>query len=98
MPPTDPTKDKRNADHLWHVWINRRQEELRKADPEAKHEHSLYEFKDILQFLEYGHVLIAKAFEGNLGKTHQQCSHQAPVEIKENVLKCACMGQNVVVS
>lgn len=91
----DRGRDKRNADHLFHVWINRRQSALKKADPDHHHEHSLYEFKDILQFLEYGHTLIQRAFEGKLDTTHQQCSHQAPVPIKNNVLKCACMGQEV---
>lgn len=88
----DEARDKRNADHLWHVWMNRRNFNRKSESP---HEHSLYEFKDMLQFLGYGHEVIAQAFEGRLSKTHRQCSRQAPVEIKENVLKCACEGVDV---
>ncbi len=88
----DPQRDKRNADHLWHVWMNRRN--FNRED-KAPHEHSLYEFKAMLQFLEYGHEVIHKAFNGHLAKTHIQCSHQEPVEIKQNVLKCACEGIDV---
>jgi len=81
------------VDHMWHVWINRRQDERRKAGDDVW-EHDLYEFKNMLQFLEYGHEVIAKAFEGRLAKTHRQCSRQEPVEIKENTLKCCLEAQD----
>ena len=88
----DEGRDKREADHLWHVWMNRRNFD-RKAD--APHEHSLYEFKSMLDFLEYGHLRIQEAFEGKLTKIHKQCSRTEPVEINDNVLKCACEGVDV---
>lgn len=91
----NPERDKRDADHLWHTWMNRRQRELASTDPAAKFEHSLYKFKEILQFLEYGHEIIREAFEGRLATVHRQCSHQPAVQITGNSLKCACMGQDV---
>lgn len=80
-----------NADHMWHVWINR-QNENKGGD---EFDHSPYEFKNVIQFLEYGHTQIADAFEGRLRKNHRQCSMQEPVSIKENVLRCACEGTDV---
>ena len=40
-----------DLNHVWHVWINRRQQERGKDQP---WEHSLYEFKSMLEFLSYG--------------------------------------------
>lgn len=83
----------RDADHIWHVWINKRQQEHGKEQP---WEHSLYEFKSMLQFLGYGAKQIQEAFEGKLPQAHQQCSHQ-PVEQLPvlNVLKCSREGVDV---
>jgi hypothetical protein len=83
------TKQDRSLEHIWHVWINRRQEMRRAETPDATQEHSLYEFKSMLQFLEYGHRLIQDAFEGKLATTHKQCSHSPTLPILNNVLKCA---------
>jgi hypothetical protein len=83
-----------NADHIWHVWINHRQDERRKHDPPLPWEHSLYEFKNALNFLEYGHGQLQKAFTGTLRKTHRQCSRCAPEPIPDNKLQC-CLGQEV---
>lgn len=81
-----------DAGHTWHVWINRRQQEL----GGAPWEHSLYEFKNMLEFLSYGAGQIESAFEGKLPQTHQQCSHQ-PVEQLPvlNTLKCSREGVDV---
>jgi hypothetical protein len=79
----------RDLEHIWHVWMNRRQEEERKSNPDHKWEHSLYEFKNMLQFLASGHRSLQEAFEGRLPTIHQQCSHSAPIPIVNNVLKCA---------
>lgn len=84
---------KHNADHLYHVWINRRQEERRKFGGEL--EYSLYEFKSMLDFLDYGHQRIADAYNGNLPKVHKQCSLSAAEEVKENRLVC-CLGKDVL--
>lgn len=87
-------KQESNAEHIWHVWINKRQSELRAADPEHHHEHTLYEFKGLLQFLRYGHNSLKEAFEGKLREKHQQCSRQLPVPILNNKLSC-CLGKEV---
>jgi len=76
-----------DLDHIWHIWINRRQQE---RDKDAPWEHSLYEFKSMLQFLSYGAKQIKEAFDGKLPQTHQQCSHQPVEQLKVlNVLKCS---------
>lgn len=77
--------------HLWHCWINQRQDG-RKGD---EWEHSLYEFKHMVEWLQYGHERIAQAFEGRLPKTHRQCSHSPEETVPGNVLKC-CIGTEVV--
>ncbi len=78
---------KSQTDHIFHVWINRRQEERRMAGEE--HEHGLYEFKNMLSFLEYGHKRIQQAFENALPKTHKQCSLSPTESIHDNRLTCA---------
>jgi hypothetical protein len=87
------SSDTRDAEHLWHVWINRRQQARGK---DAPWEHNLYEFKNMLQFLSYGAKQIEDAFEGRLPQTHRQCSHQ-PVEQLPvlNTLKCSRDGIDV---
>lgn len=91
----------KHGDHLWHCWINRRQDQLREEakakgdDPMKTWEKSLYEFKHLIDWLRYGHDRIASAFEKRLPKTHQQCSLSAVEEVSENVLKC-CIGEVVV--
>ncbi len=83
----------RDGDHIWHVWINRRQQERNKDQP---WEHSLYEFKSMLGFLSYGAKQIADAFEGKLEQTHQQCRHQPVEQLKVlNTLKCSLEGVDV---
>jgi hypothetical protein len=82
-----------DLDHIWHVWINKRQQERGKDEP---WEHSLYEFKNMLQFLTYGAKQIKDAFDGKLPQTHQQCSHQPVEQLKVlNVLKCSREGIDV---
>lgn len=81
-----------DAEHAWHVWMNRRADERAKAGEER--EHSLYEFKSLISYLEYGHKQIQEAFEGKLRTTHQHCSHTAPEKLATNVLKC-CLGKDV---
>lgn len=82
-----------DLDHIWHVWINKRQSERGKDEPR---EHSLYEFKNMLQFLTYGAQQIKEAFEGKLPQTHRQCSRQPVEQLKVlNVLKCSREGVDV---
>ena len=79
------------VDHIWHVWMNQRKA-YSSDDP---FERGLYEFKSLVQFLEYGHQQIQRAYEGKLRTTHQQCSRTAPEPIKENRLKCCLNGTDV---
>lgn len=83
-------KQQRDANWMWHVWMNRQNK-----IGDDNWDHSMYEFKNMLEFLEYGHISIREAFEGNLRKVHQQCSRQAPVEIKENSLRCCSENVDV---
>ena|ERR1700679_3624645 len=89
------TKEERSLMHIWHVWFNIRQASERKTDANHHHEHSLYQFKNMLEFLAYGHTQIQKAFENKLPTTHKQCSHSPSIPIINNVLKCS-LGADVV--
>lgn len=82
-----------DANHVWHVWINKWAERKRNEKSEGGLR-SLYEFKGLLQYLAYGHEQIQKAFEGKLRTTHQQCSQQPVEPLPTNVLKC-CLGVDV---
>ena len=83
-------REERSLEHIWHVWINRRQEVLREQLSSAHtQEHSLYEFKSMLQFLDYGHRVIQDAFEGKLPTTYKRCSHSSTLPIVNNTLRCA---------
>lgn len=79
-----------SAEHLWHVWMNRRNDTHR----DGEFEHSLYEFKRVLSFLEYGHERIGKAFSGEMPSQHRHCSLSQPEQICENRLVC-CLGTEV---
>ena len=79
--------------HIWHCWINKYQDSRRASGLERAR--SLYEFKSALDFLRYGHLQLRDAFEGKLATKHQQCSHQLPVPILNNKLKCA-LGTEVL--
>lgn len=89
---TDEGKMKRQAEHIWHVWMNQYSNSEEKAGREWPH--SLYKFKSLLNFMEWGWKRLQDAFTGALPKTHQQCSHQPVEAIKENKLRC-CLGQEV---
>lgn len=82
-------KSRRNAEHIWHVWLNRWNQV-----GDSDFDHSMYEFKSMLDFLRYGHQLIEQAFTGNLRTIHRQCSLTAPEHIESNCLKCA-FGKDV---
>lgn len=79
---------KRQADYVWHVWINKF------AHEQQEWPRSLYEFKDLLEFLRWGQYKIAQAFTATLPDTHQQCSQSQPEPIKNNAVRCA-LGQEV---
>jgi len=86
------TKDEQQADHIWHVWMNHFADEESRSG--KKRPHSLYEFKSLLQFLEWGWKRLQDAYLGKLAVTHQQCSQSTPEPITQNYLKC-CLGVDV---
>lgn len=79
---------RRDADHIWHVWLNRRNTSA------AEFDHSMYEFKSMLEFLSYGAGRIEKAYTGTLPTVHRQCSHSSPEAISCNKLTCS-FGRDV---
>lgn len=83
---------KPDANHAWHVWINRRQDERRKSG--EPFEHDLYEWKNALGEMRRLPRLFKALREGTLPKVHRQCSHSAPESITENRLRC-CLGEDV---
>lgn len=76
----------KHGSHIWHVFMNRL--------CENDHDHTLYEFKNMMEWLSYGHEKIAQAFENRLPSTHRQCSRTEPEEIPSSTLMCA-IGKNV---
>jgi len=80
----------KHGDHIWHVFMNK-MNDARKPDG---FDRTIYEFKGMIQWLEYGHEKIAQAFEGRLPSSHRQCSHVAPEPIPSNNLVCA-IGKDV---
>lgn len=82
---------KRTIDHVWHVWMNQRQEERGWG---KNTEHDLYEWKRALQEMERLPHWLKQARAGTLPTTHQQCSHSAPEPIEQNRLVCA-LGMDV---
>ncbi len=77
-----------HGDHLWHVFMNH----MNKGPEDW--DRTIYEFKRMIQWLQYGHEKIAQAFEERLPSTHKQCSHSPSEVIPENTLVCA-IGKNV---
>ena len=76
------SRDRSDADHLWHVWLNR-------WNKPNQFDHSMYEFKSMLQFLQYGARQLEQAFTETLPATHRQCSHSGVEPIENNTLTCA---------
>ena len=79
--------------HRWHSWINKVSGILAKENKML--DRTVYEFKSMLDWLSYGHIKLAEAFEGRLPSIHRQCSHQPEEQIKQNMLRCA-IGKNVL--
>jgi hypothetical protein len=80
------------VDHAFHLWINRRQDDRRKAG--EPFEHDLYEWKSMLQEVERLPSWLRRARTNALPTAHQQCSRQAPEGIADNRLICA-LGMDV---
>lgn len=77
-----------SLDHIFHVWINRRQQE------NGTHESHLYSFKGMVQLLFWAPNKLKEAFERKLPTVHQQCSHSPPEPIQNNRLRC-WLGKDV---
>lgn len=78
-------------DHEWHVAINRHQEAQSAAGKPWEDARFMYDAKDMADEVPRMAMLFKQEREGTLPSTHQQCSKQAPVPVKENHLTC-CMG------
>lgn len=88
-----PEQLRQSANHVWHVWMNSFATEDQAAGRDFPH--SLYEFKSLLDFLEWGPHRLEQAFTDKLPATHKQCSHAAVESIPHNTLKC-CLGTECV--
>lgn len=82
-----PYRRLRDMDHLFHVWINARQDARR--DEGESWEHDLYEWKAALQELRRLPGWLRRARTGTLPTIHVQCSHSEPEKIANNRLTCA---------
>lgn len=71
----------------WHVAINVHVQGV----SEYKTNRFMYEAKKMASEVPRMALLFKNEREGNLPKTHQQCSRQAPVPVQENHLSC-CLG------
>jgi hypothetical protein len=80
---------RRDTWHFWHVAINRHADDQAKA---KKHwPRFMYEAKSAAGQVSHMAALFKREREGALPATHQQCSHQAPVPVRDNHLTC-CLG------
>jgi hypothetical protein len=77
--------------HEWHVAINRHADEWRKADNEWGEMSFMYEAKSMADEVPRMVMLFRQERENALPQTHQQCSTQAQVPMKDNHLTC-CKG------
>ena len=77
--------------HEWHVAVNRHSDEWRKADKEWGEMRFMYEAKSMADEVPRMVMLFRQERENALPQTHQQCSMQAPVPVKDNHLTC-CKG------
>ena len=77
--------------HEWHVAVNRHSEDWRKAGNEWGAMRFMYEAKKMADEVPRMVMLFKAEREKTLPQTHQQCSMQAPVPVKDNHLTC-CKG------
>lgn len=83
------SESRRDAGHAWHVAINRHSDALRKEGKDWPR--FMYEAKKMASEIPRMALLFKCEREGALPETHQQCSHQQPVSVKDNHLSC-CLG------
>lgn len=77
--------------HEWHVAVNRHQDERRKEGKEWADARFMYEAMHMADEVPRMAMLFKAEREKALPQTHQQCSMQAPVPVKDNHLSC-CLG------
>ena len=77
--------------HEWHVAVNRHQDERRKAGQDWSEARFMYDAKTMADEVPRMVMLFRQERENALPQTHQQCSMQAPVPVKDNHLTC-CRG------
>lgn len=77
--------------HEWHVAVNRHQDAQRAAGKDWGEARFMYEAMHLADEVPRMVMLFQQERENALPKTHQQCSMQAPVPVKDNHLSC-CLG------
>lgn len=86
-----PTRLHYPLNHEWHVAINKHSDEWRKTGNEWETMRFMYEAKAMADEVPRMAMLFKAEREKALPQTHQQCSMQAPVPVKNNNLSC-CLG------
>ena len=79
--------------HEWHAAVNRHSDERCAAGNEWRKTRFMYDAKTMADEVPRMVMLFRQERENALPQTHQQCSHQAPVPVKDNHLTC-CKGVN----
>jgi hypothetical protein len=77
--------------HEWHAAVNRHSEAWRLEGKEWGAMRFMYEAKTMADEVPRMAMLFRQERENALPQTHQQCSQQAPVPVKDNHLSC-CLG------
>lgn len=77
--------------HEWHVAVNRHQDANRAAGKEWSEARFMYDGLKMADEVPRMVMLFRQERENELPQTHQQCSMQAPVPVKDNHLSC-CLG------
>lgn len=77
--------------HEWHAAVNQHQDEQRKAGKPWGDARFMYDAKTMADEVPRMAMLFRQERENALPQTHQQCSMQAPVPVKNNHLTC-CKG------
>lgn len=77
--------------HEWHVAVNRHQDTRRAAGQESSEARFMYDGLKMADEVPRMAMLFRQERENSLPQTHQQCSMQEPVPVKDNHLSC-CLG------
>lgn len=77
--------------HEWHAAVNKHSDEWLKSEKEWRDMRFMYEAKTMADEVPRMAMLFRQERENALPRTHQQCSMQAPVPVKDNHLTC-CKG------